>query len=597
MIVPISIVLANSDPGYSKYYRLFNNRQKGYSGYGSVSLPKQNYRDAYYRNVGAAYKELPSRRGKTYQTQHSQYRAYDDTHPNFHDQFRKYFGSDHHMVRNHEAFRNHPYSKHGKYNHFAQPNPYPKPHPIPHPEPHPMPHPVPNPVPHPIPHPKPHPKPHPEPHPLPHPHPQPITNPITIPHPTPTPQPLPIPSPTPSPFPIPPIPTHKPQPIPVPVPKPQPIPVRPQPIPVPVPKPQPIPVRPQPIPVRPQPIPVPSPAPFPQPTPVPEEIPELAPEEDITLPIPPAILVPEEEISLPIPPAILRPTPMVEKPEIEIPPEIDLPILPIETIGRPPVAPSLKPPNFVELQRSVPGFVDIQKMNVDIRPLGEPTNLLPSNQVNTIPILIPNSSPNQEPIPIQPVPEVMNPIETIFPIDDANFGDVIPGVDKPVETLFPVDEISPLNNNRNIQPALESNFPNFQRIPQQVPLRQPQRPALNDINQQRIPNNPRRRPNVPLLAKAVPAVPAVPQVPESNPQPKFKNGNVNPETATATALLLQASMADFGNLSPANPIDTPRNIPRPPIQPLPASTPQNGFRRLPSVMLPDPVPAVPLGQP
>ena len=89
----------------------------------------------------------------------------------------------------------------------------------------------------------------------------------------------------------------------------------------------------------------------------------------------------------------------------------------------------------------------------------------------------------------------------------------------------------------------------------------------------------------------------MPQVPESNPQPKFKNGNVNPETATATALLLQASMADFGNLSPANPIDTPRNIPRPPIQPLPASTSQNGFRRLPSVMLPDPVPAVPLGQP
>ena len=163
-----------------------------------------------------------------------------------------------------------------------------------------------------------------------------------------------------------------------------------------------------------------------------------------------------------------------------------------------------------------------------------------------------------------------------------------------IETLFPVNDVTPLDNIQNPQPVLEPEFPNFQRIPEPVTIRQPQRPILNNINRSRRPNIPQRRPNVPLLAKAVPAVPAVP---ESNPQPKFKNGNVNLETATATALLVKASMADFGNLPPSDPIDTPRNIPRPPIQPLPTSPPQVGFRRLPSVMLPDPVPAVPLGQP
>jgi len=532
-IVPLSIVLANSDPGYSKYYRLFNNRQKGYSGYGSVSLPKQNYQDAYYRNVGDAYKELPTRRGKTYHPQHSQYRAYPQSHGHYHDHHRKYFDGTHH--------RHHQFGKHGKYNNYPQLKPYPKPLPIPHPEPHPMPHPVPHPEPHPIPHPIPHPEPHPVPHP----------------------QPQPIPHPQPTPIPIPPIPTEPPRPVPTPqpVPNPQPHPIpSPSPLPIPISKPQPIPV-PAPIP-KPQPIPVPSPLPIPQP----------APE-----------LVPEEDISLPIPPTIIRPIPIAQKPDIELPPEVDIPIVPIETIGRPPVAPSLKPPNFIELQRSVPGFVDIQKMNVDIRPLGEPTNVGIQNLQEFK--ALQNRKPNLEPILVEPIPEVSDPIETLFPINDVNFGDVIPGVNTPIETLFPVDEIAPVDTTQKLQPF--NNFPNFQQISEQTAVRQRQRPVLNNINQQ-------VRPNIPLLAKAVPAVP---EIPESNPQPKFKNGNVNPETATATALLLQASMADFGLLPPSDPIDTPRNIPRPPIQSVPSSTPQVGFRRLPSVMLPDPVPAVPLGQP
>ena len=575
--VTLSIVLANSDPGYSKYYRLFNNRQKGYSGYGSVSLPKQNYQDPYYRSVGNAYKELPSRRVKNHPHQNSQYRAYHHNHARYHDQPRKYFSGAHNTLREIELLRHQHYGKHGKYNSYAQPKPYPKPHPVPHPEPHPMPHPIPHPSPHPVPHPEPHPVPHPiphpephpmprpEPHPIPHPHPQPIINPITIPSPSPTPQPIP----------------------------------QPQPIPFPTPSPLPLPLP------KPEPIPVPAPDPFPQPAPIPVEVPEIVPEEDLTLPVPPAII---------------KPMPIVERPDIELPPESVIPIRPIETIGRPPVAPSLKPPNFVELQRSVPGFVDIQKMNVDIRPLGEPTNRTPGQQVNTFQTPIPGSNANQGPIPVEPIPERPVQIETLFPVGDANFGDVISGQNTPIETLFPVDEIPSLDSPQRVRPVLRPETPSFQRNPVQNNVRERQRPRLNNIGQQPRPNilrpeipnfqrNPvqsnvrerqrprlnnigqQPRPNVPLLAKAVPAVP------ESNPQPLFKNGNVNPETATATALLLQASMADFGNLLPTNPSELSPNVPRTPVQPVPSPRPQVGFRRLPSVMLPDPVPAVPLGQP
>ena len=506
--VTLTVVLATSDPGYSKYFRLYNNREKGYSGYGSVSLTKQNYQNPYYRS-------LPSRRGKSYPHTHSTHRAYQN-HPYYNEPLKYSRGG----VKPHH-YRGH----HGKYNSYPRPINVPKPYPMPHPVPHPVPHPEPHPVPHP--------------HPIPHPQPQPAPHPITIPKPVLPPQPEPVPQPQPAPQPIP------------------------FPLPTPIPHP------------HPAPIPIPQPAPVPAPQ-IPDEV------------IPDVVI--EEDISIPSIPDFVRPLPVVEIPGIELPPEGIRPIRPIETIGRPPVAPSVKPPMFVELQRAVPGFVDIQR--VKIRPLGEPAVFTPRqqiNQFNNVPFQPPPppTAAEQAPTFVETHPRLNSPVETLFPLDKINFERINSGSNTPIETLFPVDEVVvPVENKPIVQSVFESTQPNFP----QIPLRNiPNPPLQNAVNVQRIPFQ--NVANTPLLAKAVPAVP------ESNPQPLFKNGNVAPETATATALLLKASMADFGIFPPPTPLETVQNNPRPPLQQIPSATPQIDFRRLPSVVLPDPVPAVPLTQP
>ena len=131
--------------------------------------------------------------------------------------------------------------------------------------------------------------------------------------------------------------------------------------------------------------------------------------------------------------------------------------------------------------------------------------------------------------------------------------------------MFPLEEEVPSDNVRNIQAFLNVQVPNRQELPMQTPL------------------------TVPLLAKAVPAVP------ESNPQPLFKT--VNPATAQATALLLQASQADFAGIPFSIPVQSTVNSPIIPVQQRDSVAVQPDFRRLPSVILPDPVPAVPLTQP
>lgn len=331
--------------------------------------------------------------------------------------------------------------------------------------------------------PMPYPMPHPDPHPVPHPDPHPMPHPQPHPIPNPTPHPITHPHPHPTPHPI----TH-----PLPVPHPQPVPV-PHPHPTPIPHPVPSPV----------PIPHPQPHPAPAPTPIPVPIPE--------------------------------------GPNIEIIPEETRPFPPIETIGRPPVAPSVQPPTLFELQRSVPGFVDIQRVN--IRPLGEPIIL--------------------EQIPEPQFKLLQQPIQNFD--EDPKLVEIERGPSRAFEPLFPLEEEVPSDNVRNIQTFLNVQVPNRQELPMQTPL------------------------TVPLLAKAVPAVP------ESNPQPLFKT--VNPATAQATALLLQASQADFAGIPFSIPVQSTVNSPIIPVQQRDSVAVQPDFRRLPSVILPDPVPAVPLTQP
>ena len=520
-IVTLSVVLATSDPGYSKYFRLYNNREKGYSGYGSVSLREQSYQNPYYRS-------LPSRRGKSFPHTHSQHRAYQN-HPYYNE----------HLKYSRGGVKPHHYrGLHAKYNSYQKPvdvhRPYPKPHPAPHPIPHPQPHPVP----------------HPQPHPMPHPHPQPTPHPITIPKPTPPPRPEPIPHPHPIPHP------------------------NPSPLPTPIPHPNPVP------------LPVPVPTPIPQPVPLPTpQIPDvIIPGEGI-----------DEDISIPSIPDFVKPPAIVDIPDIELPPEGIRPIRPIETIGRPPVAPSIKPPMFVELQRAVPGFVDIQRVNrVKIRPLGEPQSFVPGkniNQFSNIQIQPLNPTVDRTPnVAETNFPILNSPVESLFPLDDVNFEKINSGSDTPIETLFPVDEVVRTVARRpTAQPVFQPKQPSIPQLPVQNIQRTP---LPNAVNARPIPAQ--NVVNTALLAKAVPAVPPVV---ESNPQPLFKNGNIAPETATATALILKATMADFGNFPPPTPLETSKSNPRPPLQQVPLATPQIDFERIPSVVLPDPVPAVPLTQP
>jgi len=649
--VTISVVLATSDPGYSKYYRLYNSREQGYSNYGSASLTQQNHQDPHYRSVGEAYKSLPSRRVKGYQRAHSSYAGFQN-HPS-------YYSEHPHPKYSRGGSKPHRYGHHAKYNSHRHPGNVPNPYPMPHPKPHP------------ISRPEPHPITHPHPHPIPNPHPYPILHPKPIPHPHPEPVPHPIPHPNP--------------------------------LPVPIPFPQPIPGL------------APTPFPQPQPLPIPEEVPDIfIPDVDI-----------EEDISIPFPPVIVQPLPIVDRPDIELSQGVILPSRPIETIGRPPVAPSVRPPNVFNLQRAVPGFVDIQRVN--IRPLGEPAKVIPQQQFNAIQFSPPTAIVDPRPNLVQTNRDPNAPIETLFPVNEVNFGGISSALNTPIETLFPVGEIVPADTTRTRQPIFEperldvqpipfrnavktqrnpvQNERRFQQIPAQnvlnipllakavpavvpadtrarQPIFEPERlnaqpiPFRNVVKTQRNPvQNERRFPqipapnvlNIPLLANAVPAVvpvdttrtrqpifeperqdvqpirfrnviqtqqipvqnerrfqqipnplqnlfkaefaaqnvlnipllakavPAVPVAPESNPQPLFKNGNVSTATATATALLLKASQADFATFRAPTPLETSNR--RPPLQPLPSIAPQIDFRRLPSVVLPDPVPAVPLTQP
>ena len=570
MMATVSIALATSDPGYTKYYRLYNKREKGYSGYGSIALKSQNYQDPYYRSLGEAYKSLPSRRGKSYHPRPatpSPYSSYQN-HPYYQESHLNY------PIRDDKP--NH-YSHHTNYNSYRHPIGAPKPYPTaPHPIAHPDPHPItyPKPLPHPVPHPHPL-QPAPPPHPI-----KPVE---PIPHPPTIPQvPQPHPNPTVIPAPLPPIPT--------------------------TPQPQPAPTTP---------APTPSPEPVPLPTP--------------SIPV---------DISIPAVPDVIRP-PLVDIPDIDIPSTgVVRPLRPIETIGRPPVAPIVRPPTFL---KAIPGFVDIQKVNV--RHMGEPVNVTPGQLAFALqfPETSPPIDPSHNIVQTSPVPSMS--IETLFPVDEGIFGERMPQ-NTPIETLFPVPtEATPADTARTRAPIL---IPSQERVrpirpvqrvvepqitqirnsarPQQVPIPsvdtskkskpiifpvqervRPIRPVQEAVKPQPEPirnsvrpqqvriTNAQQIPDIPLLAKAVPAVP---EPNEPNPQPLFKDGNVASATATATALLVQAANAEFGNIPPAFPEETPvNNIPRPPSQQSTPAVSKVDFSRFPSVVLPDPVPAVPLTQP
>ena len=265
--------------------------------------------------------------------------------------------------------------------------------------------------------------------------------------------------------------------------------------------------------------------------------------------------------------------------------------------------------------------------------------------IHAFALQFPETSPPVDPshniVQTSPVPSM--PIETLFPVDEGIFGERMPE-NTPIETLFPVPtEATPPDTARTrvpipipsqervqpIQPVQRVVEPQRNQIrnsvrPQQVPIPavdtskkskpiifpvqervRPIRPAQEAIKPKPEPIRNSVRPQqvritnaqqIPeLLAKAVPAVP---EPNEPNPQPLFKDGNVASATATATALLVQAANAEFGNIPPAFPEETPvNNIPRPPSQQSTPAVSGVDFSRFPSVVLPDPVPAVPLTQP
>jgi hypothetical protein len=586
-IVTTSISLAESDPGYSKYRHLYANSQKEYSGHRRAILTKP-YRNPYYRSLGESYRSLPSRRGKSYLHLPTRYGGYSNQ-PYYNEHFKYLRGS----KKPHFSHR----AKHSRYPHHTD---VPKPHPITHPKPHPVPHPHPHPLPHPTTHP----------YPVPHPHP------IPTPHPNPKPIPHPIPSP----------------------------------------------------------IPIPHPQPHPAPAPVLPHLPVLPPR-------PSPEEVPTEHITIP---QIVNPGPPFEIPDIDFFPDETIPIRPIETIGRPPVAPSVKPPTFIEFQRSVPGFVDIQRVN--IHPHGHPmiANFVPEQRIPIVRFPTENNIADNFPQPHEIQPESAQPLTPIFlvqeavspevrrvikPVPETDFQDFIAVGNfpqphelqrepvRPLTPVFPVQEAISRDLTRVTNPVPETNFRDFPvlgNFPQLHEIeREPARPlrpvfpvqgavsaevtrvtnAVPEANFQDFPvldNFPRpheierepTRPSrpvfpvresvsaevtnsvpgrnfqdfpttndatIPLLSRAVPAVPI------SNPQPRFKT--VSTSTAQAIALLLQTSRPGVARAPISAPVQTSESVQRFPAQQTSLGISQIDFRRLPTVVLPEPVPAVPLTQP
>lgn len=245
--------------------------------------------------------------------------------------------------------------------------------------------------------------------------------------------------------------------------------------------------------------------------------------------------------------------------------------------------------------------------------------------------------PHGHPIFIQPdaVPEVQRnifqfPIRNTIPLDDPEIIDIEPEPIQAVVPQFPLENvIATTQRTRIIEPLPEIEQPNLQPVPvenvRNIPFPDREDPSIQHIQEVQPPNlSPISLQNaveVPTLVNAVPAVQAVPErqqpifqsfpvqsainvpllakavpaVPDSNPQPRFKT--IAPDTAQATALLLQASLADFGREPISGSGETPGSTKLLPGSGINGGASQFDFRQLPAVILPDPVPAVPLTQP